>query len=301
MSGLSALGPRDRRVRLASGALVGFAEYGDPAGLPVIGFHGAPASRLMFAMADAECRQLRLRLIAPDRPGIGLTPAGREPHTLRSVAADMEALVSVLALERFGLIGISGGGLYAVATAAWLGTRVQALALVSPVGTVADLASVVSLAWGHRWFFLTLPRHQRLLRLGAPFAAAAFALSPSGFARIFSRLIGGPDRVTLSQPAVQSAVIAMTQEALRQGVGGALADLTAYSQPWNVDLAAIRAPTSLWQGTADIIVPPAAAFELARQIPLCRVFRINGAGHFWVMQHARDVLEDLAATMRTIH
>ena len=59
--------------RLNDGRLLGFAEYGEPGGSPVLAFHGIPGSRLTFAFADGAARRLRLRVISPERPGIGLS------------------------------------------------------------------------------------------------------------------------------------------------------------------------------------------------------------------------------------
>jgi pimeloyl-ACP methyl ester carboxylesterase len=57
---------------LVSGRRIGCAEYGDPC-LPVLALHGTPGSRLMFALSDGAARERGLRLIAPDRPGYGLS------------------------------------------------------------------------------------------------------------------------------------------------------------------------------------------------------------------------------------
>jgi pimeloyl-ACP methyl ester carboxylesterase len=286
------------RVTLPGGSDVAFSDYGDPAGLPVLALHGAPASRLMFAFADASAKRLGLRIIAPDRPGCGLTPLQDRPHSLVSVTNDMAALSDHLLLDRFGLLGISGGGPYAASLAARLGSRISVLAIVSPVGPIADLADHVPMAAGHRWFFLFLPRQRCLLRTGAHLAAAGFRAMPDLAASVFARMIGDPDRTTLAHPEARATVIAMTRDALRQGIEGPTADLAVYGKPWEFDPAEITARALIWQGTADVVVPPAAAFHLATQIAGSRLFRIEGGGHFWVLDHLDAVLETLSTAMR---
>lgn len=285
-----------RTVTLPSGRVLGYAEYGAPDGQPVLAFHGTPASRNMFAIAHAPARASGLRLIAPDRPGYGLTPYVALAAPLAAVAEDMTALADRLGLDRLGLIGISGGAPYAVATAARLGPRAAAMALVSPVGPLT-LTDPALIARGQRWFFLSLPRHRRALRLGAGAAAALFNAAPRLFARLFAATLPAADRRILLEPASRTALIDFTREALRQGVDGALADHAAYARPWPIDPAAIATPTLLWQGTNDHVVPQAAASRLAALIPRCRTFRLEGAGHFWVMQHASEVLDELARAM----
>src|SRR5512141_2763064 len=61
------------QYRLSGGRLLGYAEYGDPAGAPVFYFHGWPSSRLEGRAAHAPALNLGLRLVAPERPGYGLS------------------------------------------------------------------------------------------------------------------------------------------------------------------------------------------------------------------------------------
>ena len=153
---------------LPSGQRLGFARYGFPGGTPLIAFHGAPACRLMFASADEPARRLGLEIIAPDRPGYGLSPLDADP-TLESRTDQNVALVDALGLDRFAVIGVSGGAPYAVALAARLGSRVTNLALVSPMGPIAECLAEVTAetAPGRLW-----PQHF-LSALAATAALAA--------------------------------------------------------------------------------------------------------------------------------
>ncbi len=300
MAALTVVQAPDRMVSLPGGARLAVAEYGDPAGVPVLAFHGAPATRLMFGMADAAASRLGLRLIAPDRPGCGLSPMTAMPRTLTGHAADMVALADHLGIARIGLIGISGGGPYAAATAARLGKRAMGLALVSPVGPLADGADVIAMTHLQRRLFLDLPRHRSLCRAGAGLASLLFHAAPGAAARLFARLLGGADKGVLMRPAARDLVVAMTRDALRQGVLGPLVDLEIYGSPWGFDPGAITAPAIVWQGTEDIVVPAAGAYRLAGLIEGCRLIKLAGAGHFWVLEHVEDVLRDLCGLMREV-
>ena len=96
-------------LRLADGRQIGFAEYGDPEGQPVLAIHGTPGSRLMFALTDATARQRRLRIVAPERPGYGLSDFQLQ-RSLAEAASDLEQCADALGLHRFALSGVSGGG-----------------------------------------------------------------------------------------------------------------------------------------------------------------------------------------------
>src|SRR5687767_14808924 len=92
----------DLTVTLPDGRRLGYADYGDPHGLPVIGLHGTPGSRRMFAIAHPVARRLHIRLLAPERPGFGIScyQRGRD---LTSYAADIGQFCDVLGIERFAV------------------------------------------------------------------------------------------------------------------------------------------------------------------------------------------------------
>lgn len=293
---------RDRQVlALSDGRTAGFAEYGDGNGRPVLALHGAPACRLMFAVADAAARTHGLRILAPDRPGYGLTPPDRSP-TLSARTDWLVAVVDALGLRRFGVLGVSGGCPYAVSLAARLQDRIAALALVSPMGPVADYAASpdaerTPLAFLQDRFFLHLPHRTWLMHPVGDLLASAFRHAPDLSGRLVGKLAAAPDARILAQPDVMRMMREMTLEALRQGSGGGISDMEIYARPWGVSFADVTAPAVLWQGTADPIVPPQAAVWLARRLPRCTMHLLQDAGHFWVFEHVDSVLEALGSLM----
>jgi pimeloyl-ACP methyl ester carboxylesterase len=93
------------QMRLRTGRRLGFAEYGDPGGIPFFYFHGWPSSRLEGRAAAGIAARLGVRLIAPERPGCGLSEF--QPHrTLRSWPADVSELADHLGLDNFGVLGV---------------------------------------------------------------------------------------------------------------------------------------------------------------------------------------------------
>jgi pimeloyl-ACP methyl ester carboxylesterase len=146
---------RGRILELDCGRKVCVAEYGARDGFPVIALHGTPGSRLKYAVADGTAASLGLRLISPDRWGYGGTDAHPDP-SLATYAQDVDFIAGLLGLGRFGVIGISGGGPYAVAAAARLGSRITRLALVAPVGSIAETPRREMRPF-HRFCFRVLP------------------------------------------------------------------------------------------------------------------------------------------------
>ncbi len=286
-------------VTLRSGRRIGVVKYGDPFGVPVLAIHGAPACRTMFEAADAQARAGGVQLIAFDRPGYGLTPLDYGA-TLQSRTEVFAELADTLDLDRFALLGVSGGGPYAVTLAARLGSRIAGLALVSPLGPVADVASrsvpnPVHLSTAQRGFFLDLAHHPWLLRCNAEAVMRSFRIAPGLFLSTVSHLLPEADREIINRDDVSESVIAMTMEATRHGILGAIADLEIFAEPWHVDYEKITAPARLWQGTADTIAPVGLALKLGALIPDCKVTRVKGGGHFWIYDAIADVMAAVAA------
>ena len=285
-----------RILVLPDGRRIGCAEYGDPAGLPVLALHGTPGSRLMFALTDKAARERGVRLIAPEREGYGLSDRGNAA-SLAEAAKDVGAVADAYRLDRFALIGVSGGAPYAVAAAAASLDRVVLLALASPVGPCADLGRKLRLSGLHRLTF----RRLAWSSLGARgfFLALRYMVfeHPDIAYRMLMRRVRPSDREILARPEVRASLQAAMREGLRRGVEGAVQDLRLYCAPWRLQLAEIDVPAIIWQGSDDAIVPPAAAYALAQRLPNCRLDVIP-AGHYWMFDQFGMILDAVAAALR---
>lgn len=289
-----------REIGRPGARVLGVCEYGDPDGFPVLAFHGIPGTRLMFRPTDEIARRLGLRIIAPDRPGFGRSTP-QKGRKLRDWIGDVDAILAAYNIDRFSLIGVSGGSPFATATAAHFGQRVAGMILFGPMGPVADMGKDAQLTRFQRLLFKRLPwipgGYHGLL---AP-ANALFRISPSLQYGVFLKLLPEPDRAILSNPALKARIIEDVHESLKQDGDGMRADLRIFAEPWNVDYADITAPTVLWQGLADTIVPVKVAIGLGRLIPGCRIEEIPGGGHFWVYDNIELVLTTLRDISKTPH
>ena len=110
----------------------------------------------------------------------------------------------------------------------------------------------------------------------------SFRAAPRFFAHTFAHLLPEADRRVVALPEVERSIVEMTLEATRAGIGGGIADLEIYAAPWGLDFDSIAAPTQIWQGLDDLIVPVAGALELGNLIVDSRVHRIEKAGHLGV-------------------
>lgn len=286
----------DGLVSIGGGRAISYRAFGDPAGLPLIALHGTPGSRLKFVVTDPIARAMGLRVIAPDRWGYGAS----EPHpqpSLTAFAHEMAALADGLGVGRFAVMGVSGGGPFATAVASEMPDRTLALALVAPVGPIAGETDP-EITTFHRFCFGALA--QTPAAVGAVFRVFRTVLdvSPGAGMRIAMVRTAAPDRRVLRQGDVAARLGETFIEGLRKGVAGPVTDLGIFGAPWDVDPAAVRAPSRLWIGTEDQNVPRSAARRLAARLPNCELTELNGEGHLWVANNYQAVLGWIAEAAR---
>lgn len=286
-----------RVVDLPDGRRVGVWEYGDPDGFPVLAFHGNPACGVGFAAADVAATRLGLRLLAPDRPGIGASTP--QDWTVRSYAAIVDALVTELGIERFAVWGYSGGGPYALACGSLLPARVAAVAVTSGMGEIGVSARPGDFGTGDRlltWLATQSPTSARFV-LGAG-ARGVRALPAAAL------LVSVPHRESTEQvearssPEMLSLGKQMFVEAARFGAGGLAADYAALSGPWHLDLGRMPGPVLVFHGDRDGVVPLEHARDLARRIPAAQLTVWPGAGHLAPLLRADEVLSALENARR---
>jgi pimeloyl-ACP methyl ester carboxylesterase len=269
--------------------MLGYAEYGDAQGLPLLYFHGTPGSRVEVAFADDLCRRAGVRLLAPDRPGLGLSE--RKPdRTLADWAGDVEELADRLGLERFPILAWSAGGPFALACASRLPHRVTCIGTCGGAppfhpGQPPGLAS-------DRLLLRMSGRHPRLAALALWVASW---MPPSWLRQAFlQELRSRPDRAIWSSLTLQEATDPF-YDALRQGPWGVVDEYRILGSPWPFDPARITSQVIMWQGDTDDLIPLRTVRELARSLPGARLVVVPGQGHFLLRTLMEDVVKTLTA------
>ena len=285
-------------LRLSDGRQVGYAEWGDPDGLPMIYCHGFPGSRLEARLADSPARSLGIRLIAPDRPGFGISSPDPS-RTLATWPNDLTEMADQLGLPAFSIVAVSGGAPYAIACAQQLGGRVQTMALVCGLGELVDHASTsgmnpaaaLALRFQQRWPRLGQVTYRRLI-------GPVLRRYPAG---IFQILVGNGtpvDRAVLAESEVRSVIIDSFAEAFHAGAAGPAQELALITRRWDVDPAQVMQPVQLWHGDLDRTVPVAMGRRCAALLPNVDARFIPGEGHFsLVVRYMGRILEELAGRL----
>lgn len=277
----------DNLLHLPDGRQLGYATYGAADGMPVLYFHGAPGSRRsIFADMAAVAAQRDVRLIAPERPGYGLSA----PLSERSVAAwtnDVRALTNALGITRFKLIGFSMGSLYALACAHALPAQADRVAIVGGLAPLSIAGVDAGRTTTMRALYDLARSDPRALRA----AMAPLAGSAAGLLATMAASAPAADKDLLAGRSPEFEVD--FAEALRDGIEGIAGDVVLAAGEWTFPLAAIRASVDLWLGSADCNTPPAMTHHLASVLPHNRVFELPGAGHFCLYTHWAEILDRL--------
>jgi pimeloyl-ACP methyl ester carboxylesterase len=281
----------DRSIALTDGRRLGFTEYGEPEGKPLFYCHGFPASRLEAALLDPAARKARVRVVAADRPGCGLSDF-LPNRRIRDWPEDMVELADALGIDRFAIVGVSGGAPYALACARQILQRLTAIGVVCGLGPVHESWALRDMLWSRRLIFSLARRTPWLLRLS--YAAVLEHLlrrRPAVILSMIARTPVLPDRRVLERPEVRQALLASIQESVRQGSRGILHELSLYTQDWDFRPEEIALTVDLWHGEADPIVPVVQARTLVKRLPRVRSVILPGEGHFSLpINHMESIL-----------
>ncbi len=283
-------------VQLPDRAVVAFEEYGDPNGVPVIFCHGWPSSRIMARLTDEPARDLRIRIISPDRPGIcgsSLQPERRLTDWPRVV----ERIVEHLGVGKFRMLAISGGAPYAYATAVGMSQRVRAIAIVGGAPPMAELVDAEGLLPLYHWMLTLYRTRPRLLRRLFHLARPVLALRPPVRFRplLLKMLMLRPcDAESLRDAEAFEAIFESQRRAWRGSAEGVIADAQIYAQPWGFAIEDVRVPVRLWHGKEDRAFSVHLAEEVAKRLPNCKARFVDDAGHYSLpIRHMHEILQDL--------
>lgn len=241
-------------------------EYGDPDGFPVVYNHGGLLCGADVAPANEVARRMGVRLIAPNRPGVGLST--QSPG--RSVAnwlPDMEELLAERGVMTFSALGWSMGGPYALALAP-LAQRIAVVGCTLPLSG-RHLSEV------NRTDRL-LTRLSRRVPLAARGGFKAMRVGAGLVPRVTREMVRGEDAEIL--PSLEGFGQWMN-EGLAQP-DGMVGEYTAISGSWGFALGSVSCPVVVWQGDEDALVPATWARELTLALPSAQIREVVGAGHF---------------------
>jgi pimeloyl-ACP methyl ester carboxylesterase len=256
----------------ADGRSLSWAEFGDPAGVPVLFLHGTPGSRLNPAVLDDLYARMGVRIISPDRAGYGHSDrlAGRR---VIDAAGDLVAILDELDLPTCFVVGGSGGGPHALGLGVAAPQRVRAVGVLVGAAPLEPPEILGQVALNQDMMALL----GRPDDLQAKCAEAAEILLGQGMSALAPDASESDKAMWASRADSMRAMVAAGVE---RGVTGWADDYEAiWGQPWGFEPAEVAVPVVWAHGDADHNVPLPAALRLAGGLPDCRFVTWAGVGH----------------------
>jgi pimeloyl-ACP methyl ester carboxylesterase len=283
-------------LSLKNGGELAYAEYGTATGTPVFFFHGWPSSRTMAQLTDTAARELGVKIISADRPGI--RDSSFQPNRkLVDWPQVVEQLADHLAIQRFRILAISGGAPYAYAAAWNIPERVPAVAVASGAPPIVDLKDYSGLLLLYRrllWLYSRSPQTLRVLFFLT--GAVARVRPPVRFRPLMLRLLQLQpcDASSLEDSVAFEACFESQRHAWQASVKGLTVDAEIFAAPWGFRLEDVDVPVRLWHGTKDRAFSTGVAEYVAARLPDCKTRLIEGEGHYSLpIRHMREILADL--------
>lgn len=277
-------------LTLNNGLRLGYAEYGDPRGEVMFYFHGWPSSHVQGSLFDEPAKKHRIRLICPDRPGIGLSEF-QEKRTLEDWPDTLTQLAAHVGADNYHVLGWSGGGPYVLITALKLPRRLLSASIICGAPPLKFLGDR-DMFWLYRvmiqlrHFFPTVLG--AVLRLGG-WTATGDPRKP--LLRGLMKLLGPEDRRVLLLPGIYDVVRDATLGALDRGPKNVIADADIYLREWGFEVSQINYPIHFWHGKQDRNIAWTYTERITSLIPVATSRWSDIDGHYSLpITHAEQVL-----------
>ena len=293
------VGLNQQALILPDGRKLGFCIVGE--GKPVVYFHGTASSRLEVLLLGDFAVQAGLRIVGVDRPGYGLSTF-KPRAALQDFNVDVNSLAAHLGIERFGVLGWSGGGAFALAYLACFPERVTKVVIAGAPALPFDVSTAHNMPLAR--FIMKVPflgvlamKRMRNQVLRANGDIHAFLESQQG--KQMLRACSETDLKFFSNPDWMTLMYQSMAEAFRQGDAGVKTLLTehqAFMKPWPVSFSKIPAgKLVVWHGSQDKTCRVKNAFLIARSVVGSHLEIFEGQGHCVMFDNLEKLGEILGA------
>ena len=211
---------------------------------------------------------------------------------MADAAADAAAIADAYGLDRFAVVGRSGGGPHALACAALLPERVtKAAVLVGIAPHGADgLDFFGGMAQSNVLEFTAAAAGYAGIAPQLHAAADAIRANPASLMADLHAELPDPDRRVVADSGIRSMLLETYAEALRTSAHGWINDALAFCSPWGFDPAAVTVPVLIWHGASDVFSPAGQESRPAGETSRRAVVVQAGAAHFGALDVLPDIL-----------
>ena len=264
--------------------------------------HGTPSDATIWNDWHVDAMENKLRLISVSRPGYAFSER-KSGRSVSCAAADVEDVLDALAIEKFLVIGWSGGGPHALACAALLPERCIAASILAGVGPHGepDLDSLSDMGPENIEHKKIAIQGEAALREWAKTNAADwFTIADEDLAAALGGLVPEIDVYALNEQGQAKIWASSIRRCLQNGIDGYIDDSLVFCKYWGFRPADIRIPVTVWQGDLDLMVPFTHGQWLIKHIPKAKGMLEIGHGHISLIADKKQaIIEDLISHIRT--
>lgn len=290
-------------LTLASGRVLSYGIYGSPVPhTSVFYFHSFASSRKEAKIWHTAAAKLGVRLVAPDRPGLG-NSSFHPSRTFLDWPKDVIALADHLKIQTFYVMGWSGGGPYTLACVNSISKdRLAGAAVVSGLyptclGTAGMMLGLRLMIWAGPWTTGIVSTVTDIV-----VGKAARDPDPKVYEETLAKAIDSRpeiDKRAMMDEKNWPAFCEGTREGLRQGGHGTGVENKLNGSPWGFELKDLKVgeggvPLTLWHGTDDHNCPAAMTLKAKELLPGAKLMMLEGEGHVSIAFHQQErILADL--------
>ncbi len=270
-------------ITLPDGRQLGCCSVGE--GKPVVYFHGTASSRLEVLLLEDLACTAGLQITAIDRPGYGLSTFNQR-RRLQDFNIDVNSLVDHIGIKRFGVLGWSGGGVFALAYLACFPERVTKAVVAGVPALPFDVSTAHNMPLARFVMQIPFAGFLAMKRMSSQVLRAngdipAFLRSRQGKQMLHA--CSRSDLKFFSDPAWMALMYQSMAEAFRQGDVGVktvLMEHQVFMKPWDVSLSKIPAgKLVVWHGSEDKTCRVVNAHLNAKSVPGSQLDIFEGQGH----------------------
>lgn len=270
-------------LKLPDGRQLGYITLGR--GNPVVYFHGTASSRLEAMLLKGLTRNANLQIIGVDRPGYGLSTF-KPQRNLKSFSEDINYLADYLGLERFGVLGWSGGGVFALAYLALFPERCTQALVVGTPSLPFDVASAHNMPFARFIMKIPLAGYFAVKRLNHQ------VLKANGDVEVFLKSSQGKrvlnecskeDLEFFTDRAWMRLLYCSMVEAFRQGnlgVKAVVQEHQLFTKPWPFSF--VNVPEGrlfVWHGSHDKTCRVSNVYAIVKAVPKAQLEVFDKSGH----------------------
>ena len=281
-------------VAVGEGRRIGFAEFGSATGRAVFWLHGTPGARRQIPIEVRDFGEAEnIRIIGLDRPGVGSSTPYSYPNVL-AFADDLATVADTLGVDKFAVIGLSGGGTYALAVSHAMPDRVVVAGVLGGVAPAVGPDAIGGGAMELGKFLAPLLQTagapigrvvSSVVRVARPVAGPAIGL--------YGRLSPAADRELLQRPEFKAMFLDDLLNGGRHQMEAPFADVVVFARDWGFSVGDVTVPVRWWHGDRDHIIPHEHGEHMVHLLPDAKMFTMPGESHLGGLGLAVDILGEL--------